>query len=930
MFSYSSIPPQFNHCLVPLGPQPDLSHFPSPSLSSHAGPSAHDDVRLPASGTVRTQPTRQMLSGVLFEVHAVGNTSRQSESSPRIAFADNNTDTCENEVLSFRTEPSAVYCNCPVDKTQRPCSTVEAKLRNADVAPQVPEMSSEYIDSHTIKVRIAEVPNAFAYIFEYSTISTQPDEWYFAGASTTSSLKFTILDPCRDYQFRVIVVIRSSDPDQLFLVFRPRAIPVNLPPFVLGSQQMTVDVATASADTSSNTIKLYVKWTLPKGYIDADVYGYESPSLYPIQCSTPEGELPQPKIEIVKGGGRLAVSLPMSVLEDRCRMWVEVKMLPKCVRLEPFIIQKNVEIDCDKSADLEVCSRGGKPSAERATNKPRRRSERNPACTEVVDIFGNKGKVKIMWEQPGDTTPLYYHVRYGPAEIKGVSPFLSWQLSTKRDVKVDSNVLSLTLHIPENQQFGVQVCAIYSERRKRPKFGVVHVIPFECLGCPVGVEKTDGPLQCGECGRLPLDQSLAKKARKPVSPDLAPHTPVSPVFDTTSSDPWKTAATTEQADSGDKEFGSVKSKSQNPSVSEQTVFRMETDLVVAGKDPTNTRPQNIASGNTHHSPMSPISIEKAERIIEGGTESSSQESQERRSQSSLRYTPKPSAKPKTRVITTTLSENKEDKEDWVEYVEDTTLRTTTEEITASTVPFELSPEAAELMKELSNLPDIGQIGGKDMNTTTSTGSNARVVDVDAEMGLIETNTKSRIGESRKKGKMSMKNDDKDLIIGKANERIELTKELEESVRNLEKALAAEGRTLRVDLEDEFKTLPITEPMNEATTTTESTTRRKIDLTDEVKRIIEDAEEDLNDKLSSVATTSADLRLHEKSKKCMLYNGAICEFGCETRKSCYCPLDTHVKMENGLCMSRDLVSQTTCLPKRDINATWDPVLHNVMV
>ena len=36
-------------------------------------------------------------------------------------------------------------------------------------------------------------------------------------------------------------------------------------------------------------------------------------------------------------------------------------------------------------------------------------------------------------------------------------------------------------------------------------------------------------------------------------------------------------------------------------------------------------------------------------------------------------------------------------------------------------------------------------------------------------------------------------------------------------------------------------------------------------------------------LSSVATTSADLRLHEKSKKCMLYNGAICEFGCETRK-----------------------------------------------
>ena len=50
------------------------------------------------------------------------------------------------------------------------------------------------------------------------------------------------------------------------------------------------------------------------------------------------------------------------------------------------------------------------------------------------------------------------------------------------------------------------------------------------------------------------------------------------------------------------------------------------------------------------------------------------------------------------------------------------------------------------------------------------------------------------------------------------------------------------------MEDEFKALPITEPTNEVTTTAESTTRRRIDLTDEVKKIIEDAEEDLSDKV----------------------------------------------------------------------------------
>lgn len=105
-------------------------------------------------------------------------------------------------------------------------------------------------------------------------------------------------------------------------------------------------------NATSDMVTVYVKWGLPKGYADSDIYGsvfflskkvvfrYEAPALFPIQCQTPEEELPSPRIvcplfshqqktfqEIVHGGGRLKVSLPASILDARCRMWVEVGLL---------------------------------------------------------------------------------------------------------------------------------------------------------------------------------------------------------------------------------------------------------------------------------------------------------------------------------------------------------------------------------------------------------------------------------------------------------------------------------------------------------------------------------------------------------------------------------------------------------------------------
>ncbi|VDL62052.1 unnamed protein product [Nippostrongylus brasiliensis] len=240
------------------------------------------------------------------------------------------------------------------EKRTHPCTNRLAIL--APIVPTPSSFSSEYVDAHSIRLQIPPHPAAFAYIFEYATVSTKPDEWYFAGATTMPIVTFTILDPCRDYKFRTIVVMRSSNPLDHFVIYSDRSIPVQLPPFVLSPDQISAEAPIFNATTES--LRIYVRWTLPRGYSDSDIYGYEAPALYPLQCRTPEDELPQPKIEIVRAGGRLAVSLPSYVLEARCRLWVEVRMLPRCVRLEPFSIQKNIEIDCDRNPELDICTKG--------------------------------------------------------------------------------------------------------------------------------------------------------------------------------------------------------------------------------------------------------------------------------------------------------------------------------------------------------------------------------------------------------------------------------------------------------------------------------------------------------------------------------------------------------------------------------------------
>ncbi|KAK5982661.1 hypothetical protein GCK32_008470 [Trichostrongylus colubriformis] len=653
------------------------------------------------------------------------------------------------------------------------------------------------------------------------------------GSSTLPTVTFTILDPCRDYKFRVIVVLRSSDPIDHFVIYGEKSIPVELPPFVLTSDQISAEKPMFNETTDS--LKVYVRWTLPRGYSDSDVYGYEAPALYPIQCRIPEDELPQPKIEIVRAGGRLVVLLPTSVLDARCRLWVEVRMLPRCVRLEPFSVQKNVEINCDRNSSLELC-----------------RGEGNPICMEVQDITGKHGRATLTWVPP-PRIPLYYHVRYGPAKITGDPPTI-WQIATKKDIKVDASVTSLTLEVTENQDFGVQVCAILSKIHKRPKFGLAPVTIFHCTSCyTTSSHAVVG--RCGEC--IKVDKNPAAKGWKNVVKSRTPTEPHKAEVLPSRTFPIRVV--------------------QSP-----TVYRMEADLLVAkkGHDRHSATNISVAQVNTHPADA-PIAIERAEEINELATTSI--------------------ASPTSSTITTS-----------------TTFGTTSTSSTTTTTA-EL-PATTESEESFSSPTPTIEVTSTDMTTTsekfTITTKNSVVVDVMAD--LIHTKSQDPGATSDNPitlegipGLQVLEDKDPEPLVHHTSSirREELSKELEESVKHLEEALDAAN----------FNRKLITEQSLLMPSTANHTSLKEDPIMKAASEIV-----------NKLESSSAEVRHHEKSKKCLLSTGIVCNFGCETSKTCRCPPTTHVLSPEGGCVSRDSFGNVFCLHSIDINATWDPIPMNVMI
>lgn len=61
----------------------------------------------------------------------------------------------------------------------------------------------------------------------------------FKGASLSPQIIFKVPDSCRDYQYRLIVVLRATNPAKQFIVFQSQPIPVHLPNFVVEQESVS-------------------------------------------------------------------------------------------------------------------------------------------------------------------------------------------------------------------------------------------------------------------------------------------------------------------------------------------------------------------------------------------------------------------------------------------------------------------------------------------------------------------------------------------------------------------------------------------------------------------------------------------------------------------------------------------------------------------
>ena len=115
------------------------------------------------------------------------------------------------------------------------------------------ESESGYKNVRTIWLRVEPIPSAFIYVFEFSVLSAERPIWTFAvkinqinlstiiffkGASSAPQITLSLPDACRDYQFRVLVVLRATNPREQLIVFRPKPIAPQFPAFVVPKESV--------------------------------------------------------------------------------------------------------------------------------------------------------------------------------------------------------------------------------------------------------------------------------------------------------------------------------------------------------------------------------------------------------------------------------------------------------------------------------------------------------------------------------------------------------------------------------------------------------------------------------------------------------------------------------------------------------------------
>lgn len=88
--------------------------------------------------------------------------------------------------------PKAVYCNCPLSIELQPCNAVTAETIKRSMVTTVPHVETTYKDVRTISIKMEPYNGAFIYIFEYSTISGDTENWIFAVSYIFASANFLV------------------------------------------------------------------------------------------------------------------------------------------------------------------------------------------------------------------------------------------------------------------------------------------------------------------------------------------------------------------------------------------------------------------------------------------------------------------------------------------------------------------------------------------------------------------------------------------------------------------------------------------------------------------------------------------------------------------------------------------------------------------
>uniref|UniRef100_A0A0K0FSH0 Protein kinase domain-containing protein n=1 Tax=Strongyloides venezuelensis TaxID=75913 RepID=A0A0K0FSH0_STRVS len=393
----------------------------------------------------------------------------------------------------------ALSCNCTLQVLSTSnCTSVDEDMLTTELEPSNSiSVWSQYISAHAIQLKIQSFPSAFIYIFEYTQTNTsikdEEKEWMYGGSSSTPSISFSVSDICSEYQFRVIIILKTTDPTRFMKVLSPIVIPQQLPNIDISPDKISIQMPEIIDD--GRNIKVSFSWALPNGYMSYDIFGYESPQAYSINCfSNPnavlnEEEYDKPSVEVLKsGGGMMIWTLPIDYLKQECRIWMEVKMVPRCSRVETTDISTPIDLDCDAFPKLPLCGR----------------SNMATQCIDVIDIWGEDKTTNIHWQKPPNlgSDQKFFHVIFGKAKQIGAFPYTMWKIEDHQETVVNTSTTHLQIETEPNTPYAVQVCTIKDSSTMQTgaeKNG--YVIPFVCSYCQLKDRVTDNKY-CLECQKI--------------------------------------------------------------------------------------------------------------------------------------------------------------------------------------------------------------------------------------------------------------------------------------------------------------------------------------------------------------------------------------------------------------------------------------------